>query len=163
MATTIQKTTLSVSISEQISINGVQYGNNISKVFDGNGKVDQRVMAINSAALSTVFGYENSLPDVEGRGVQSEFTYFRITNTDDAVGVTLQLYVSATKSGFFNIPAGCSFILMGNEMDFLCEGEAFSVADLVQVKAKTDGSPDPVVESYIEYVAVFKGGIEPGE
>ena len=163
MANTIQKTTLSVSINEQISINGVQYGNNINKIFDGNGKVDQRVMAINSVGLTTVFGYDTSLPDVEGRGVKSEFTYFRITNTDDSVGITIQLYVSATKNGFFNIPAGCSFVLMGNDMDFLCEGIAFSLADLVQVKAITDGGADPIVESYIEYVAVFKGGFEEAE
>ena len=44
MATTILQTTLSVQINEQISINGVSYGNNITNTFDGNGKVDQRVM-----------------------------------------------------------------------------------------------------------------------
>ena len=161
MGTSIQKTTLSVSINEQISINGVQYGNNISKVFDGNGKVDQRVMAINSVALTPVFGYQDALPDEKGSGVKSEFTYFRITNTDTSVGITLQLYVSATKSGFFHLAAGCSFILMSNDMDFLCEGEAFTLADLVRVEAKTDGAP--TVESYIEYLAVFEGGIEPAE
>ena len=37
MATTIQQTSLNVSINESISVNGVSYGNNISKSFDGNG------------------------------------------------------------------------------------------------------------------------------
>ena len=46
-------------------------------------------------------------------------------------------------------------------MDFLCEGDAFTLADLVRVEAKTDGAP--TVESYIEYIAVFKGGVEPAE
>ena len=58
MATTIQQTNLTVTITENISINGVTYGNNINKSFDGNGKVDQRVMAINSAALTSVFEYQ---------------------------------------------------------------------------------------------------------
>ncbi len=164
MATTIQQTTLNVSISENISINGVSYGNNISKTFSGNGKVDQRVMAINSERLTAVFGYNNALPDIAGTGVIDEFTYFRITNTDSSVGITIQLYVSSSKTGYFHLPAGCSFVLMGNDMDFLCEGEAFSLSDLVVVKAKTDEVGEGVTESYIEYVAVFKGGtVEGGE
>ena len=54
MATTIQQTSLNVSINESISVNGVTYGNNISTSFDGNGKVDQRVMEINSAAFTSI-------------------------------------------------------------------------------------------------------------
>lgn len=161
MANTIQQTSLTVSITEDITVNGVSYGNNTSKSFDGNGKVDQRVMAINSFKLTPVFGYDTTLPDTAGYGVISEFTYFRITNTDSSVGITIQLYVSATKTGYFHLPAGCSFVLMGNDMDFLCEGESFTLADLTMVQAKTDGGDKPVVESYIEYVAVFKGGAAP--
>jgi hypothetical protein len=160
MANTIQQTSLNVSINEQITINGVTYGNNIAKSFADNGKVDQRVMQINSTKLTSVFEYHAALPDLSGSGVKSEFAYFRITNTDSSVGITLQLYVSATKSGFFHLPAGCSFVLMSNDMDFLCEGDSFTLADLVSVKAKTDGSKE-VVSSYIEYVAVFKGGADP--
>ena len=160
MANTIQQTSLNVSINEQITINGVTYGNNITKSFADNGKVDQRVMQINSTKLTSVFEYHDALPDVAGSGVKSEFTYFRITNTDSSVGVTLQFYVSGAKNGFFYLPAGCSFVLMSNDMDFLCEGEDFSLGDLVAVKAKTDGGKD-VVSSYIEYVAVFKGGADP--
>ena len=158
MANTIERTTLNVSISEDININGVAYGNNTSKSFDDNGKVDQRVMAISSAKMDTVFMYKDALPDTAGEGVKDEFTYFRITNTDDTVGITIQLYVSATQSGFFHLPAGTSFVLMGNDMDFTCEEGTFTLADLVGVLAKTDGGDKPVVESYVEYVAVFKGG-----
>ena len=163
MANTIQQTSLNVSISENISINGVSYGNNITKSFDGNGKVDQRIMAINSVRLTSIFNYGLALPDIAGTGVKSEFTYFRITNTDDSVGITIQLLVSSSKSGFFHLPAGCSFVLMSNDMDFLCEGESFTLADVTQVLAKTDGGSKPAVESYVEYVAVFKGGSVPGE
>jgi hypothetical protein len=160
MANTIQQTSLNVSINEQISINGVTYGNNITKSFADNGKVDQRVMQISSTRLTEVFNYHDATPDTAGSGVKSEFTYFRITNTDDALGITIQLYVSATKSGFFHLPAGCSFVLMSNDMDFLCEGDAFSLADLVSVKAKTDLSGEEATTSYLEYVAVFEGGVD---
>lgn len=160
MANTIQQTSLNLTISEQITINGVTYGNNLSKSFDGNGKVDQRVMEINSDKLNSVFTYDTIAPDSAGKGIKSEFTYFRITNTDSSVGITIQLFVSSVKSGFFHLPAGCSFVLMSNDMDFLCEGESFTLADLTQVNAKTDGGKETVT-SYIEYVAVFKGGADP--
>jgi len=164
MATTIQQTSLNVSITENISINGVTYGNNTTKSFDGNGKVDQRVMEVNSAAFTSVFGYDVLAPDKAGTGLKSEFTYFRVTNTDSSVGVTIELYVSATKKGYFHLPAGTSLVLMSNDMDFQCEGEAgfFTLADLTQVNAKADGGKE-VATSYIEYVAVFKGGAAVGE
>ena len=85
MGTTITQTSLISTISESISINGVVYGNSISKSFEGNGKVDQRVMEINSAALTPIFDFTAAVPDSAGSGVQSEFTYFRVTNTDNSV------------------------------------------------------------------------------
>ena len=102
MATTILQTTLSVQISEQISINGVSYGNNISKTFDGNGKVDQRVMEITSHGVTPIFNWAAALPDTDGTGVKSEFTYFRITNTDDSVGVTIS-YTLTTATDVFTV------------------------------------------------------------
>ena len=162
MATTIQQTQLSVSLSENITINGVLYGNTINTSFQGNGKVDQRVLAINSSTLTDIWNYKELPPDGAGYGVKDEFTYFRITNTDDALSITLQLYVSSSKSGFFNIPPRCSFMLMANDMDFLCEGESYSVADLAAVKVQTIAPKDAkaVSSSYVEYIAVFKGGTD---
>ena len=159
MGTTITQTSLITTISESISINGVVYGNTISKSFDGNGKVDQRVMEINSSALTPIFDFTATAPDAAGSGVKSEFTYFRVTNVDDSVAVTLQLYVSSTKTAYIKIPAGCSFVLMDNLVDTLSTGEAFNVRDLLKVAVKADGVAEPVVSAYIEYLAVFKGGV----
>jgi hypothetical protein len=166
MATTIKETSLAVSISETITINGVQYGNNITKSFEGNGKVDQRVMEITSTRQDTVFQYGAALPDTAGEGVKTEFTYFRITNTDDTIGVTVQYKLTAaTESFFVYIPAGCSHFLMSNDADVTCSGEAgATLQDVATVLATCDapegeGSNIP----YIEYVAVFKGGVGEGE
>ena len=46
MAGTITQTSFSVTINESISLNGVAYGNSITKTIAGNGKVDQRIMTI---------------------------------------------------------------------------------------------------------------------
>ena len=158
MGTTITQTSLISTISESISINGVVYGNSISKSFEGNGKVDQRVMEINSAALTPIFDFTAAVPDSAGSGVQSEFTYFRVTNTDNSVGVTLQLYISATATSYIYIPAGCSFVLMDNLVDVLVEGEAFTLRDLVKIAVKSDLNGEAATTAYVEYLAVFKGG-----
>ena len=163
MANTVQQTTLSVQINESISINGVDYGNNISKTIQGCGKVDQRVMEMNSSAMTQVFAYQASLPDLKGTGVKSEFKYFRITNLDDSVGITVQIYVTAAKTGYFKLSAGTSLVLFENDVDFLCEGDSFSLADITAVAVKTDQAGEEVVTSYIEYMAVFAGGVGVGE
>jgi len=158
MATTITQTSLITTISESISINGVVYGNTISKSFDGNGKVDQRVMEINSSALTTIFDFTATAPDAAGSGVQSEFTYFRITNVDDSIAVTLQLYATSTKTAYIKIPAGCSFVLMDNLVDTLAIGEAPTLRDLVKIAVKSDLNGEAATTAYVEYLAVFKGG-----
>jgi len=43
MASTVTASTLSVSLNETITLNGVQYGNNITKTFETQGEVDQRI------------------------------------------------------------------------------------------------------------------------
>lgn len=158
MATTITQTSLITTISESISINGVVYGNTISKSFDGNGKVDQRVMEINSASLTPIFDFTATAPDAAGSGVDNEFTYFRITNVDDSIAVTLELYVSAIHSSYIRIPAGCSFVLMNNYADAKCGEEPLNLKELVKIAVKSDLNGEAATTAYVEYLAVFKGG-----
>ena len=160
MATTITQTTLTTTISENISINGVEYGNIISKTIDGNGKVDQRVMEINSAALTPIFDFTDAAPDSAGSGVKNEFTYFRVTNVDDSIAVTLELYVSSIQSSYIRIPAGCSFVLMNNYADAKCGGEEpFNLRELVKLSVQSDLNDKAATTAYVEYLAVFKGGV----
>ena len=159
MAGTITQTTLSVAINEQITINGVQYGNNINKTFDGNGKVDQRVMSIytsEESVFTSVLDFETL--DAKGQVVLADFTYFRITNTDDANFVTIQLYVSAASSSYHKLEFGESFLLMSPDMDAECEGGEPVLAGVKGILALADTA---TVD--IEYVAVTKGGVGEGE
>ena len=159
MAGTIKQTTLSVAINEQININGVQYGNNINKTFDGNGRVDQRVMSIYTSEediFTSVLDFKTL--DAKGQVVLADFTYFRITNTDDANFITLQLYISAANSSYHKIESGESFLLMSPDMDIDCEGGAHVLTGVTEILALADTETVG-----IEYVAVTKGGAEEEE
>ena len=117
-------------------------------------------MEISSTASDTVFLYQAALPDVAGTGVRNEFTYFRITNTDDAIGVTIEYqFVTATKSSFVYLLPGCSHILMSNDGDVTTTGGTATLENVAQISAKVDAPAEGTAYAYIEYLAVFKGGI----
>jgi len=163
MATTIQQSTLNANIHEDVSINGVTYGNSIPKAFLANGKVIQRVMAIPFQALLGVTNILNlGATDEAGQVISADYTYLRITNTDDSLEVTLQLYVNASKSVFVGLSPLCSYILMGNcDIDVKCDGSLdFTLAGVTEIYAKHMGIVTDN-DIYLEYVVVTEGGVVP--
>lgn len=161
--TTIKPTTLSVSINEQVSINGVQYGNNTIKSVDNCGKVDQRVMATYSDAYTPFFGWVTR--DGKGTGTQSEFAYLRITNTDSLLGITISFKDGTGTSRFLYLLPGTSYVLFSPETSINADAEPPSVLrKITEVSAICDTPAEPtkdeVYQVYIEYLAVFKGGYD---
>ena len=91
MATTGTAANLTVTITESITLNGVQYGNTVNKAFSSNGVVDQRIMNIATGDTYTdIFNFGTA--DSAGTGVKNDYAYFRITNLDDTNFVTLQFH-----------------------------------------------------------------------
>ena len=135
MATTITPATLSVTINEDISLNGVTYGNAITKTFDSQGEAIQRIMSI-GVAFTEIF----NATTIDGRGqvVVNDWAYFRITNLDDTNFLTLRLYDS-TDSQFFKIESGESFFLMSPEIDIDASGTTFNAfSDVNEIGAIAD-------------------------
>ena len=135
MATTITPATLSVTINEDISLNGVTYGNAITKTFDSQGEAIQRIMSI-GVAFTEIF----NATTIDGRGqvVVNDWAYFRITNLDDTNFLTLRLYDS-TDSQFFKLEAGESFFLMSPEIDIDASGTTFNAfSDVNEIGAIAD-------------------------
>ena len=147
MATTVTAANLTVTITESITLNGVQYGNTVNKTFSSNGVVDQRIMNIATGDTYTdIFNFGTA--DSAGTGVKNDYAYFRITNLDDTNFVTLQ--VTAGDTYWIKLKAGESFMLMDNEMDAIASSSTFGAfADLTSVKCTADTA---TVD--IEYIAV---------
>lgn len=140
MASTVVPSTATITISENITLNGVTYGNAIAKTFLTQGQVIQRIMSISTTFTDMIF-----TDTVDGRGqvVADDWCYFRITNLDDTNFVTLRLY-DGTDSQFFKLEAGESFFLMSPDIDVTAGGTAFaSFADITRISADADtGSCD---------------------
>jgi hypothetical protein len=138
MATTVTPAIATVTISENITLNGVSYGNAVAKSFGSQGEVIQRIMSITASEedFTDIF----YIGSVDGRGqvVTDDWCYFRITNLDDANFITLELYISATAAYFQKIEAGESFFLMSPDMGVDVTGAVPELTDVVRIKATAD-------------------------
>ena len=138
MATTVTPAIATVTISENIVLNGVTYGNSIAKTYESQGEVIQRIMSI---AIGFTDIFHTSTVDGRGQIVADDWGYFRITNLDDTNFIILRLY-NGTDSQFFKVEAGESFFLMSPDIDVTAAGTAFGAfADITQIAAIASASP----------------------
>tara|TARA_R100001163_G_scaffold65499_1_gene62938 strand:- start:5077 stop:5523 length:447 start_codon:yes stop_codon:yes gene_type:complete len=138
MATTVTAANLTVTITEQYSLNNVAYGNTINKTFTTNGEIYQRIMAVKQSEVTSLIDFGAA----DGRGTvdKSNYTYFRITNLDDTNFLTLT--VTSGDTFFYKLKAGESLLLMDNEMDAVASSTTFGAfADITNISAQanTDG------------------------
>ena len=135
MATTVTAADLTVTISENYTLNGVTYGNSINKTYTSNGQVLQRILNVSTSDPAIInFG----AADAAGQVVVGDYKYFRITNLDDTNFITLTLY-NGSDSFFYKLLAGDAFLLMSNEMDAIDASTSFGAfADITQIKADAD-------------------------
>ena len=94
MATKITPSTLTVRVSESITLNGVSYGG--SNVFTkaSCGQVDQRILSVAHDANTEIV----SLSTTDGKAVfvGANLKYFRVTNLDDTNFISVILYKSTS-------------------------------------------------------------------
>lgn len=150
MATTVTAENLTVTITEQYTLNGVSYGNTMNKTYTDNGEVYQRIMAIPYSAEDAFTDIINfGAADDAGQADIDNYKYFRIKNLDDTNFLTLR--VTGTLDSFFiKIKAGESFLLMDNEIDAVTGSNAFGAfTDISQISANAD-----TAEIDIEFVCV---------
>jgi len=140
LATTVTAADLTVTIIENYTLNGVNYGNTTNKTFTSNGEVYQRIMTIiadtRGSAWTDIINF--GAADDAGQADASNYTYFRVTNLDDTN--FLELRVTGTSDSFFyKLLAGDVFLLMSNEMDAIASSTTFGAfADITQIKADAD-------------------------
>jgi hypothetical protein len=150
MATTVTAENLTVTITEQYTLNGVSYGNTMNKTYTDNGEVYQRIMAIPYSAEDVFTDIINfGAADDAGQADIDNYKYFRIKNLDDTNFLTLRVKGSAD-SFFVKIKAGETFLLMDNEIDAVASSTDFGAfTDISQISANAD-----TAEIDIEFVCV---------
>jgi hypothetical protein len=117
MATTVTPANLTVTITEQYTLNNVAYGNTINKTFTTNGEIYQRIMAVK----------------------QSEVTELIAFGAADGLGTVDKSNYTSGDTFFYKLKAGESLLLMDNEMDAIASSTTFGAfADITSIKAQAD-------------------------
>jgi len=147
MATTIAPASLTVTISESYTLNGVSYGNTMNKTYATNGQVSQRVMSIaGKGSSSTTFTNILSLSTVDGQGqvVKADYKYFRIANSDTLNTLNLRIYNGSDYVAVEVTPSS-TFLLMDAGIDSPASGSvAVTFADITAIAGQSSSATDAI-------------------
>ena len=125
MASTVTAADLTVTITEDITLNGSQFGNSNSFVVSSINEVFKRIVTCPASQDTTIALFQSAVSDdIESLGLDTQdVKYIRVTNLDDTNSVNLSLQVdageddsAADESATILLSAGQSFI-MGTSHD----------------------------------------------
>ena len=128
MATTIKNASFTSTVTDGVTLNGVNYGNSNTKAISNCNESLQKIVTVpfstGSQNYVSLFG-ANVTPDSAGDVTFSEFKYARVTNLDDTNSVFIQITdqdgssssATPTSAIVMEIPAGLSFIIPSGQFD----------------------------------------------
>lgn len=151
MATTVETSDLTVTITENYSLMGTDYGSTCTKTYTTNGEVIQRLMSIaGKGSESTTFTDILTLSTVDGQGqvVKADYKYFRIKNLDDTNNLNLRLYNGADYV-YFKVEPYCAVVLMSPDLDATTATGAVTFADIQRISGQSSHATDAVDVEFI--------------
>tara|TARA_R100001443_G_scaffold105723_1_gene114855 strand:+ start:2137 stop:2604 length:468 start_codon:yes stop_codon:yes gene_type:complete len=142
MATTITNATLTVTLTESVSLNGSEQGASNTLTISNIDEISKRIVTVPASEV-TVIAMGTAVSN--GTFIESDVLYIRITNKDDANHVTLTFKDENNSEFALKLDKGQSFIyngdLAGGVVDTMdANGSALSLAlaDLVDITAIAD-------------------------
>ena len=128
--------TLSINISESITINGNEKTASTSSTITGITQLDQRIVKVGTVEQSLVL-FDTA--EAAGQFADSSVDYIRITNLDTTNFVTLRM-TAVNDEYFVKISAGDSFILFESVMDADSDASVATatLANIDSIKAQAD-------------------------
>ena len=134
MASTVDSSTLTVRISEEIELNGKKLGNsNIHKITGINEPSERIVTALTTGTTVVAFGAAAAA----GTFVKENVKYVRITNLDDTNFARLAIITDGTDV-HVKVPALDSFILSTALAGAVADGGAVTFDNITSIKAWAD-------------------------
>ena len=148
MATTVTPATLTTTISESITLNGVTYDKTTTKSI---ASVAVYSSTVHQLKGNTTHAIVNFVSDpTSGRFDTEDFKYMRITNLDDTNAVNISLTDASDAAVGFQLNAGESFILSALNIDANTSGSALTTLDhLVETANIRTGANETDVEIVI--------------
>ena len=112
MASTLSNSTLTVTVSESLTLNGSNHGSTKKMTITGVNEVSKRIITVLASTDSTqIYKGHESVASI-GQFIYGNVKYIRITNLDDTNAVSI--HVEDTSNSVYSqflIPAGHVFFL----------------------------------------------------
>jgi hypothetical protein len=149
MASTISSGTLTVKLTESVSLNGSDMGATNTLTVAAINEVSQRIATIDASNVRTLFEFGT----VIGRGkfISANVKYIRITNKDDTNPVSINIE-SASSNCWVTVTAGSSWWMSATSSAMEADDDTTVVAPVFQdiTKISGHGGSNPIdVDCYI--------------
>jgi len=139
MASTITAADASITITESISLGGVDRGGTHTQTIASVAEMDRRIMEVASSGETDIL--ELNTQNGQGKFVRANIRYIRITNLDNTNFIRVRFMNSGAETADVKVMAGASFMLSAGSMDADTGGGAFSAfVDIDEIKAQADTS-----------------------
>ena len=112
MASTITPATMTVTISESITLNGKNQGGTTTKSFSSIAEITKRILTITTT--ESVIATFSSAVASAGHYVEADVRYIRFTNRDNTNFITLTFRNQDNDEVAIKVDAGQSFVLNGD-------------------------------------------------
>lgn len=144
---------LTVTIKEEVTINGKDRGNTNSVTIDNVTETFNRVLTITNTE-QTVLQFQASRPS-GAAFVDASLQYLRITNLDGSNTVDLRIQDTAnTKEYFVRLGSTESYVLFNDKIDANeANDEAISISQIEKISADATGSSGETADIEIFAVA----------
>lgn len=148
MASTVTPSTATITISEGLTLGGVDRGGSHTRTIENIAEADRRVMTVDSS--NEIDLIELNSDNGQGKFVRSSIRYIRITNLDNTNFIRVRFKNSGAETADVKVDAGATFMLSSGSMDANTSGSAFSAfVDVDNISAQAD-----TADVDIEYVVL---------
>ena len=136
MASTLSNAALTVTVTENLTLNGSNHGSTKHMTITGINEVSKRIVTALASTDSTQI-YAGAATTATGAFVTSNVKYIRITNLDDTYPVVLSFSNGADHHAQFSLAAGQIFIVTDTSGSFDNNAaiHLFSGEDITQITA----------------------------
>jgi hypothetical protein len=146
MASTVVAADATVTITESLSLAGVDRGGAHTRTISSVAEADRRVMTVSSSGEMDLIELNSN--NGQGKFVRASVRYIRITNLDNTNFIRVRFKKSGAETADVKVDAGATFMLSTGSMDADTGAGAFSAfVDIDNISAQAN-----TADCDIEYV-----------
>ena len=137
MSSTIVPSTATITISEGLTLGGIDRSGVHTRTITSIAEADRRVMTVSSSGEMDLIELNSN--NGQGKFVRASVKYIRITNLDDTNFIRVRFKKSGAETADVKVDAGATFMLSTGSMDADTSAGAFSAfVDINEISAQAD-------------------------